>query len=380
MKRLTVLTGLLLISALLLLASCGATEEQQEEDMELVPPGDEGWGVEEQPPVVIERPEPAPPPPTVIVPPGSPGLSVGETWATERMIVRAGDISLVVEDVTAAIDQITRMADGLGGYVVNSMAWKEGERLVGSISIRVPVEYFDSAMKSLRGMAVDVTSESSTSQDVTEEYVDLTAQLQNLEATEAQLLEIMKKAESVEDILDVQRELSRTRGEIEQTKARMQYLERTSATSIISIHLEQSKLDVDFFSSTRRLKEGEEVRFYNEVAGGFTPYSYQWDFGDGTTSTENSPTHAYKNDGTYTISLTVTDDRGNTDTETRTDYITVLPGWSAGSIASGAWNGMVTFGQVLADIFIWLGIFSPIWIVIGGLIIFYYRRRSKKAE
>ena len=52
----------------------------------------------------------------------------------------------------------------------------------------------------------------------------------------------MEKAEKVEDILGIQRELSKTRGEIEQTKGRMQYLERTSATSLIRVQLNQAEL------------------------------------------------------------------------------------------------------------------------------------------
>ena len=256
----------------------------------------------------------------------------------------------------------------------------EGERLVGNITVRVLAEYFDNAMSELRDMAVDVTSESSTSKDVTEEYVDLTAKLDNLEATEKQLLVIMEKAETVEDILDVQRELTNVRGEIEQTKARMQYLEQTSATSLIEIYLVQSKLSVDFYANRNVVKVKEEIQFVADIAGGFSPYSYEWDFGDGTTSTEETPTHTYKTDGKYTISLTVTDDRGNTDTLTRTDYITVLPGWSAGNIASAAWNGLAGFGRALANIFIWLGIFSPVWIIIGVIIWWLLRRRKRKAQ
>jgi hypothetical protein len=238
-------------------------------------------------------------------------------------------------------------------------------------------------MRALRELAVDVTSERTSSKDVTEEYVDLSAKLQNLEATEEQLLRIMEKAETVEEILNVQRELSRTRGEIEQTKARMQYLERTSDTSLIEVRLEQSKLDVEFHAQRARVKEREELWFYSQIAGGFPPYSYEWDFGDGDTSTGENPSHAYKTTGSYTVSLTVTDDRGNTDTEIRIEYITVFAGWSAGSIASSAWNGLATFGQVLADIFIWIGIFSPVWIVVGGIvygIIYWRRRRRKKAQ
>jgi hypothetical protein len=190
----------------------------------------------------------------------------------------------------------------------------------------------------------------------------------------------MEKAEKVEDVLAVQRELSKVRGEIEQTKGRMQYLERTSETSLIEVRLEQAKLDVNFTANKARVKEGEEVWFDSRVAGGFAPYSYEWDFGDGETSTANNPAHAYKAPGTYTVTLRVTDDKGNTDTETRKDYITVLPGWNAGTVASSARNGLVTFGHVLADIFIWLGIFSPAWIVIGGLVYwFWWRRRRKTA-
>ena len=374
MKRLLMITGLLLVMTLLVSVSCaGAPSAEEETAIEKGRPAPEiegGWVVVEEEAMSIAEPTP----PTAI----EPGFDTGEQWATERMIVRTGDMSLVVEDVPVAIDQITWMADGFEGYVVSSRVWKERERLAGSIAIRVPAEHFDDAMRALRELAVDVTSERTSSKDVTEEYVDLSAKLQNLEATEEQLLRIMEKAETVEDILDVQRELSRTRGEIEQTKARMQYLERTSDTSLIDIRLEQSTLDIEPYANKARVKEREEVEFYVRVSGGFPPYSYEWDFGDGDISTDEAPTHAYKADGSYTVSLTVTDDRSNTDTETRDEYIVVLPGWSAGVIASGAWNGLVTFGRVLANIFIWVGIFSPVWIVIGG-IIYWWRRRKKRA-
>jgi len=296
------------------------------------------------------------------------------------MIVRTGEMRLVVNDVPIALDRIAELAARFDGYVVSSEKWKEGERLIGRITIRVVAEHFHDAIQALREMAVDVLSEETWSQDVTEEYVDLSAKLKNLEATEEQYLRLMEKAEKVEDMLDVQRELSETRGQIERTKGRMQYLERTSTTSLIEVRLEQAKLDVEFHASKRSVKEGEKTWFEAWIAGGFAPYSYEWDFGDGETSTAEFPTHAYKSAGSYTVSLKVTDDKGNTDSETRSEYITVLPGWSAGSIVSGAWKGLVTFGHVLANIFIWLGIFSPVWIVGGGIFYwFWWRRRKRRA-
>ena len=376
MKRLMVIIGLLLLVTLLVPVSCASAPAESEElAVERVSTA----------PVIIKEPAPVIMEEEVVMPAAEEGAlvttsQVGQPWA-ERMIVRTGDMSLVVEDIPIAIDQIAKLAEDLGGYVVSSRMWEMRERLVGTIAIRVPAEDFADVMETLRELAVDVTSESTSSRDVTEEYVDLTAKLRNLEATEEQLLRLMEKAETVKDILDVQRELSRTRGDIEQTKGRMQYLERTSATSLIDVHLEQAKLDVNFTADKTRVAAGEEVQFISQIAGGFAPYSYEWDFGDGNTSTGEFPTHTYRTVGSYTVSLKVTDDRGNTDTETRSEYIVILTGWSAGSIASSAWNGLVTFGQVLADIFIWIGIFSPVWIVIGGIVYWWrWRRRRKKAQ
>ncbi|MBA7468790.1 hypothetical protein ES707_04043 [subsurface metagenome] len=376
MKKLMTIIGLVLVICLLASFSCAK------------PPPPAPYPAGEPPPApapapqVIPSPTPTPTPapaprPAPVPPPSEAETLVGEPWA-ERMIVRTAAISLVVNNVATTLDRVADLAESLGGYVVSSKRWKEDERLVGIITIRVPAEDFGDAMGSLHSMAVDITHEDTSAKDVTEEYVDLSAKLKNLEATEEQYLRLMEKAERVEDILDIQRELSKTRGEIEQTKGRMQYLERTSATSLIQVQLNQAKLDVKFNANKTRIKEGEKVEIEGRVHGGFPPYSYEWDFGDGETSTSAYPVHNYKNVGSYTVSLKVTDDKGNTDTKTRDEYILVRPGWSAGSIASGAWSGLVTFGHVLANIFIWLGIFSPVWIVIGGLL-YWWRRRKRRA-
>lgn len=336
----------------------------------------------------VPMPEPAPAPMPAPAPPseGRGDVTVDEvetgelvqSWAAERMIVRTGNIVLIVEDIEVVIDQIAVLTSGMDGYVVSSQKWRDGDRLVGSIAIRVPAEQFSMAMKSLRNLAVEVRSESITSKDVTEEYVDLGSKLKNLEATEEQLLRLMEKGETVEEILKVQRELSNTRADIERTKGRMQYLERTSETSLIEVILEQSKLDVKLTANSRSVKEGEDIWFNAEIAGGFAPFGYEWDFGDGNTSTGESPRYSYDSPGTYTITLTVVDDQGNSNSDVREQYITVLPGWSAGSVASSAWNGLVTFGQVVTNILIWLGIFSPVWILIGGILYWRLRRRRKK--
>jgi len=156
----------------------------------------------------------------------------------ERMIVRNGDMYLVVEDVSEAMEAINQLTGGLNGYVVSSSVSGEEEDMRGWIAIRVPDESFEQALADIRELAVRVESEGTSSQDVTEEYIDLEARLANAEATEQEFLVLLDKAEDVEDILRIYDSLSRIRQEIEQIKGRMQYLERTSLMSLISVYLE----------------------------------------------------------------------------------------------------------------------------------------------
>jgi len=160
---------------------------------------------------------------------------------TARRIVRTGYMTLEVKDISNAINDISLLANQINGYVVSSSKQGDEDRLSGRISIRVPVERFDETLDKLRKMAIEVPYESTEGRDVTEEYSDLKAQLRNLEATEAQYLELLKKADKVEDILKVQRELSNVRGQIERTKGRIQYLERTSDMALIEVSLQQTR-------------------------------------------------------------------------------------------------------------------------------------------
>jgi PKD repeat protein len=160
----------------------------------------------------------------------------------------------------------------------------------------------------------------------------------------------------------------------------MQYLEQSTALSSVYVSLEQSKLTVEFFATATTVKEGEKVQFVPTLSGGFEPYSFEWNFGDGQTSTEGAPIHAYKKDGTYTVSLTIKDDKGGTANAERKDYITVTSAWDAGSVVGSAWNGLVGFGRFLGSLFIWLGILSPIWIAVLVILYFaWWRHRKKKA-
>ena len=210
MKRLIV--GLILVACLLVPVSCARVPSEDALDETSMPPGwEEGYK--------------------------DTGAGDLPSTAEERMIVRTGDMSLVVEDVIEARDEIAQLAVRLDGYVVSSRISGEEQDRTGWISIRVPDDKFDQALAELRELAVRVTSESTDSRDVTEEYVDLQSRLRNAEATESQYLTLLEKAEDVDDILRIYEKLSQVRRDIEQIKGRMLYLERTTSMSLISVSL-----------------------------------------------------------------------------------------------------------------------------------------------
>jgi len=155
----------------------------------------------------------------------------------DRLIVRNVSVSMLGDDISATLGAISAVASGVGGFVVSTQLSGEEESRLGFVTIRVPEDQLSSVLNQIRGMAVRVLTEHSSAQDVTEEHVDLDARVRNLEKAEQQFLGIMERAEMVEDTLKVQRELTSVQGQLEQLKGRMQYLERTSATSLISVEL-----------------------------------------------------------------------------------------------------------------------------------------------
>ncbi|MFH0987502.1 MAG: DUF4349 domain-containing protein [Patescibacteria group bacterium] len=163
------------------------------------------------------------------------------TDSTDRLVVKTGQVDIVVKDVVENAKKIIQYAEKRGGWVVQSNIQEVETLPVAEVVVRVPSEDFEEAIAYIRGLAVKVNFEKSQGQDVTEEYTDLSSQLRNLEATEQQLLEIMKKATKIEDILTVQKEISNVRAQIEQTKGTILYLERSSETATITANLALSE-------------------------------------------------------------------------------------------------------------------------------------------
>ncbi len=229
----------------------------------------------------------------------------------ERIIVRTVDMSLTVRDVAESVDAVAEIARRYRGWVVGT---DRSAVHRGRVSIRVPAQSLEEAVVDIRGIGLKVESESTTSQDVTDEYVDSRSRLTSLRATEEALLNLFDQAETVEEALEVQRELADLQAEIESLLGRIKFLEETAAFSLINVGLSLAAVEMAVEAGDdRTLSLGEPARFRATFTppAGIDSFSFVWDFGDGREVAHGDRTVATSEPGqrvTATVHHTYEDD------------------------------------------------------------------------
>jgi hypothetical protein len=160
----------------------------------------------------------------------------------DHMIVKNGEIKLLVKDPDLALDGVTQIVGDTQGYIVSSRIWFQDyygtNYKYATLTIGVPVDQFETALRRLRGLAVRVLDENASGEDVTDQYVDLQSQLNNLEATRDRIKGFLDQAKTVDEALRINQQLSDVEAQIEQIKGKMNYLSNRSAFSTITISLE----------------------------------------------------------------------------------------------------------------------------------------------
>ncbi len=164
-------------------------------------------------------------------------------FAASHMIIKNGEIKLLVEDTDIAIDRATQAIGDMGGYIISSRVWYQpyfdGENYkYATITIGVPVDQFERTLSRLRGLAVKILDETASGEDVTNQFVDLQSQVTNLEATRDRIKSFLDDAQTTEEALRINAELTNVEAQIEQIKGQMNYLQDRSAYSTITVNLE----------------------------------------------------------------------------------------------------------------------------------------------
>lgn len=177
------------------------------------------------------------------------GGSGGFTTGVDRTVIRTAHMAVQVEDTRQTVSKVNQIVSGVQGVVTSSNIYEmppQGGVVNASMALRVPSAQLESVIEQLKALSVKVLTETITAQDRTEQKVDLDAQIENLQATEQQLITIMGRATTVDQTLQVQRELTNVRGQIERLQAQVENLvgDAEMATITLEISTQESSLPV----------------------------------------------------------------------------------------------------------------------------------------
>ena len=173
-------------------------------------------------------------------PSGLTGRGAALRFATPELpallVIRAGTASIMVDSLEPALAAVRQLAVRVGGYIANTTLQSgQGQLRSATLDVKVPAARFDDALSGLQPIgkveAVNVTAE-----DVGEEYVDVTARVENARRLEQRLLGILAtRTGKLHDVIEVEQELARVREDIERQEGRLRYLRTHAATSSLAI-------------------------------------------------------------------------------------------------------------------------------------------------
>jgi hypothetical protein len=171
-------------------------------------------------------------------PPADPWSHAGPFDFTSRLIVRTGQASIEVDSLEPAMAELRRLAQRVGGFVADASVQSGRNQLrTATLQLKVPSSRFDDLTQGLEPLGklqfVNVSAE-----DVSEEFVDLTARVANGHRLEERLVELLRtRTGKLQEVLSVERELARVREEIERMEGRMRFLKNSAQLSTLSVNM-----------------------------------------------------------------------------------------------------------------------------------------------
>lgn len=164
-------------------------------------------------------------------PPGGPSLT--------EQIVRTGDVSVDVDDITSAANRITTLVSATGGAIGSDQ--RQGDLADGTadLVLRVPPDNFDDVLETVSALGEEL-SRSVSAQDVSTAVADIDARVESLQNSVDRLLALAAQAVSVSDLIAIESELSSRQAELESLQAQQRALADQVGLATLSVHLSAS--------------------------------------------------------------------------------------------------------------------------------------------
>lgn len=153
----------------------------------------------------------------------------------ERKLIKNGSIEFEVRDVGATKKSITQLTSDFGGYISSDNQNNYSGTPRYEQTVRVPSEKLDEFMSKVEDLARNVDAKNISTQDVTEEFIDVETRLKTKKALEERYLELLKQARAVKDLVEVETQLANVRAEIESMEGRLKYLNNQVSFSTVTV-------------------------------------------------------------------------------------------------------------------------------------------------
>lgn len=194
---------------------------------------------------------------------GSSVSSASGEILTEQKLIRKVTIDAETEDLETLLNSLTEQISALGGYVesqqiYNGSTYSSRRYRSANMTVRIPAENLDGFVGQVKGIA-NVVNYTENSDDVTLTYVATESRVAALEAEEERLLELMDKAETMADLLEIEQRLTEVRSDLESTASQLRVLANKVSYATVYLNLDQ----VQVFT------EVEEQTVWQRIASGF---------------------------------------------------------------------------------------------------------------
>lgn len=194
---------------------------------------------------------------------------------TPDKIIKTGSMTLMVEEYDTAIVNIKSIIKNSNAYISNEAEYKSAYCITNTIIVRITSDKFDILVESLDKAGYNVTAKTIGMEDVTAEFVDIQARLKTKKETEERYREILKQANTIRDILEVENYIKAVREEIESAEGRLKYLSDQVSYSTLTLTVQQESdnpYEPGFGSkSGNALSGGWEI-----LKGIFIIFLYMW--------------------------------------------------------------------------------------------------------
>lgn len=167
------------------------------------------------------------------------------TITDNQKIIKTGNYTFETQSVNETYRNINRWVTQQKGFIQSDQTYRDYNRLNRNLIIRIPSEGFQSLVDSLKSGVKAFDTENIELQDVTEEFVDIEARMKAKKELESRYLQLLNKANSMKDMLEIEAQLSHIREEIEAQEGRLKYLQN---------RVSYSTLNINFYEVTESVK------------------------------------------------------------------------------------------------------------------------------